>query len=319
MKKNILVTGGAGAIGSNLVNRLSQEPDNHVTVLDNLSSGRIENIAQRPNVHFIQGGVESDESLDGVFDKKYELVFHLAANFANQNSVEFPQKDLLVNGMGTLKLLLRCAHTQVRRVIYSSSSCVYGNRNEPLSEQCREFSLDTPYAITKLLGERYFRFFGDHHQIEAVVLRFFNVYGPNEYPGKYRNAIANFFYKAMRGEEITITGTGDETRDFNYCDDTVRAIILASQSTQAVGKILNIASGRETKINDVVRHVLEITGSKSKVKYQTRRSWDTVSRRVAAIDLAKEILNYEPQIKIDEGLRRYYQWLQEQNLNKCEW
>jgi nucleoside-diphosphate-sugar epimerase len=319
MGKKILVTGGAGAIGSYLVNQLSKDAGDHITVLDNLSSGRIENIEMRPNIKFIQGGVESDESLDLVFREKFDLIFHFAANFANQNSVEFPQKDLLVNGMGTLKLLHRAVQSKVKRVVYSSSSCVYGNRNEPLSEQCREFSLDTPYAITKLLGEQYVNFFAEHHKIEAVILRFFNVYGPNEYPGKYRNAIANFFYKAMRNEDIVITGTGDETRDFNFCDDTVRAVILASRSSKAVGKVLNIASGRETKIKDITRKILKMTGSKSKLVYQPRRNWDSVLRRVASIGLAKEILDYEPRISIDEGLSRYYAWLKVQSLNKCEW
>ncbi len=319
MKKTILVTGGAGAIGSTLVNQLADNANNSVIVLDNLSSGHLENIQQRANVHFIQGTVTSEEDLNQAFSYPIEVVFHLAANFANQNSVDFPQRDLQVNGMGTLKLLKLASEFNVKRFVYSSSSCVYGNRNEALSEQNREYSLDTPYAITNLLGERYINFFHMHHKLQAVILRYFNVYGPNEYPGRYRNAMANFFYKASRNEDITITGTGKETRDFNFVEDTVRGTILASQVDAAIGKTINIASGKETDINTIVKHILDITGSKSKVIYQERRDWDTVVRRVAAVKEAKEILGYEPKISVEEGIQKYYEWLKKQNFSKCEW
>lgn len=319
MKKIILVTGGAGAIGSNMVNRLSENPDNRITVLDNLSSGHVENLIMRSNVRFIQGSVESAEDLRQAFSDTPEVVFHLAANFANQNSVDFPQRDLQVNGMGTLKILLRSVESNVKKFIYTSSSCVYGDRNEPLDEKCQEFSLDTPYAITKLLGERYVRFFHHHHGLNAVTLRYFNVFGPNEYPGKYRNVIANFLVKAMRGEDIVITGTGEETRDFNFVKDSVRATILASENDRAIGKVINIASGHETKINDLVQLILTVTQSKSKVIHRERRSWDSVTRRVASVALAKDLLGYQPEVDLGSGLREYYNWLQKQNLNKCEW
>lgn len=319
MTQRILVTGGAGAIGSNLVNQLAQEPGTDIVVLDNLSSGRIENIRNRANVHFIKGGVESDEDLALVFQRPLDVIFHLAANFANQNSVDFPQRDLVVNGLGTLKLLLRAAEHGIKRIVYSSSSCVYGNRDEPLDEKCREFSLDTPYAVTKLLGEDYLRFFYHHHQLPMVILRYFNVYGPNEYPGKYRNVIANFMVKAMRNEDLVITGTGEESRDFNFVDDSVRGTILAARTDAAVGRVINIASGREASINDLVRMIVEITGSKSKVVRTPRRSWDTVVRRVAAVNVAREVLGYEATTPLREGLQRYYDWLRVQDMNKCEW
>lgn len=319
MNKNILVTGGAGAIGSNLVNQLSEIPSRRVTVLDNLSSGHVENIIMRKNVRFIQGSVESDEDLRQAISESTDVVFHLAANFANQNSVDFPQRDLQVNGMGTLKILLHSVENKVKKFVYTSSSCVYGDRNEPLDEKCQEYSLDTPYAITKLLGERYVRFFTQHHGLNAVTLRYFNVYGPNEYPGKYRNVIANFFVKAMRNEEIVITGTGEETRDFNYVKDSVRATILASENDGAVGKVINVASGRETTINDLVKLILRIADSKSNVVYRERRNWDSVTRRVASVELAKEVLGYQPEVALESGLRQYYEWLKKQNLNKCEW
>ncbi len=319
MNKHILVTGGAGAIGSNLVNQLSEIPSRRITVLDNLSSGHVDNIIMRKNVRFIQGSVESDEDLRQAISESTDVVFHLAANFANQNSVDFPQRDLQVNGMGTLKILLHSVENKVKKFIYTSSSCVYGDRNEPLDEKCQEYSLDTPYAITKLLGERYVRFFTQHHGLNAVTLRYFNVYGPNEYPGKYRNVIANFFVKAINNEEIVITGTGEETRDFNFVRDSVRATILASENDGAIGKVINVASGRETTINDLVKLILRISNSKSNVVYRERRNWDSVTRRVASVEVAKEVLGYQPEVALEAGLRQYYEWLKKQNLNKCEW
>lgn len=319
MSKVILITGGAGAIGSNLSNLLAQDTRNQIIILDNLSSGYVENIQTRSNVKFVQGSVESDEDLDQVFSEPIDTVFHLAANFANQNSVDFPQRDLQVNGMGTLKMLLHSVQNRVKRFIYTSSSCVYGNRNEPLDEKCREFSLDTPYAVTKLLGEQYVRFFSQHHGLNTVILRYFNVYGPNEYPGKYRNVIANFFYQAMHHHAIVITGTGEETRDFNFVEDSIHATILASQADAAIGNIINIASGKETSIKELVQLILRITGSRSKVIYKERRAWDSVTRRVASVQAAKELLGYEPVISLEEGLKRYLEWLNRQDLHKCEW
>ncbi len=318
-KKTILVTGGAGAIGSNLVNRLAETAHHKIVVLDNLSSGHVENIRPAGNVEFIQGSVESDEDLHRAFEHKPEVIFHLAANFANQNSVDFPQRDLQVNGMGTLKLLLRATEHKIKRFVYSSSSCVYGNRGEPLSEKCREFSLDTPYGITKLLGEQYVTFFHVHHGLPAVILRYFNVYGPHEYPGRYRNVFANFLFRAMHNEEIPITGTGEETRDFNFVHDTVRGTMLAAETEAAIGKTINIASGRESSIRQAVDIILKITGSKSKVVYKERRNWDTVTRRVAAVEEARQILGYQPEISLEDGLKQYHTWLKQQDLSKCKW
>jgi len=319
MRKQILVTGGAGTIGSHLVNRLAENKHVEVTALDNLSSGHVENIHMKENIRFIQGRVESDEDLRRIFDRSYNIVFHLAANFANQNSVDFPERDLEVNGMGTLKLLLYATNHKTGRFIYTSSSCVYGDRNEPLTEKCREFSLDTPYGVTKLLGERYVNFFAQHHGLKTVILRYFNVFGPHEYPGRYRNVIGNFICKAMSNEEITITGTGEETRDFNYVRDTVRATILASEKDAAIGQVINIASGRETKIKDIVGMILKMTGSRSKVVHKKRRNWDSVTRRVAAVNYARDTLGYEPEVPLQQGLEEYYSWLKGQDLNKCEW
>lgn len=308
--KKILVTGGAGAIGSRLVSKLCSE--NEVFVLDDLSSGFLENLRDLP-VKFWRGSVVDDEILKEVFNEKPDVIFHLAANFANQNSVDYPQKDLLVNGLGTLKVLQYAHEIGVERFVYSSSSCVYGNIEEPIQEDSHRYSLDTPYAVTKLLGEQYVNFFHEHHDMQTVVLRFFNSYGPGEYPGKYRNVIPNFMYKALHGIPLTIFGDGNETRDFTYIDDTVQAILIASKHPLAVGRTYNVASGTEVRISDLTKAIIKICNSNSPIEYQKRRDWDTVSRRCADIS-ALRALGYTPTVKLESGLAHTFAWFMDRKI-----
>jgi UDP-glucose 4-epimerase len=304
----ILVTGGAGAIGSRLVRRLC--PDHSILILDDLSSGWIENIQSLP-VRFWRGSVIDDEILKEVFAARPTIIFHLAANFANQNSIDYPQKDLLVNGLGTLKMLNYAVDAGVQRFIYTSSSCVYGNIMSPIPEEKKEYSLDTPYAVTKLLGEQYVNFFYLHHDLPIVILRLFNAYGPGEYPGKYRNVIPNFIYCAMQGQPLIITGGGDETRDFTFNEDTVDALLLAMTKTEAVGKTFNVGTGRENSIRFLAESIKEICGSQVPIEYRKRRGWDSVSRRCADISFIRQTLGYSPKVTLQEGLQRTYQWFLE--------
>jgi len=307
--KRILITGGAGAAGTNLVHRLKDE--NGLWVLDDLSSGRRENIQFNDNIIFIEGSVNDDGVLKRIFSEKIEIVFHLAANFANQNSVEHPQRDLEVNGMGTLKLLEHARDYEIERFIYTSSSCVYGDKEGALSEDCKEFNVDTPYAITKLLGERYTTFFHEYYGLPTVILRYFNCYGPWEFPGKYRNVIPNFFQWAREGRALPITGSGNETRDFNFIEDTLEGTILAAHYDSAIGGIYNIGSGMETKIKDVARVINKICDNKAGIKLIERRTWDRIPRRLADITKAQEELAYQPRTKLEEGLQKTYEWFLE--------
>ena len=311
--ETILVTGGAGAIGSRLVRELCQE--HQVLVLDDLSSGFVDNLQDLP-VRFWRGSVVDEEILREVFAEKPTVVFHLAANFANQNSVDYPQKDLLVNGMGTLKVLQHATDVGVKRFVYSSSSCIYGNASgvAALSESIREYSLDTPYAVTKLLGEQYVRFFHEHHRLPAVILRFFNSYGPGEYPGKYRNVIPNFMYRAMTGQPLVITGDGEETRDFTFIGDTVNAVKLAMSKAEAVGGTFNVGSGRETTVRELAETILDVSGSTIPIEYRPRRNWDSVSRRCADISRARAVLSYVPSTTLREGIERTHRWFMEKDV-----
>jgi UDP-glucose 4-epimerase len=313
--KTVLVTGGAGAIGGHLVRALS---DNYrVLVLDDLSSGFIENLHSVP-IKFWRGSIVDDEILKEVFLERPSIVFHLAANFANQNSVDYPQKDLSVNGMGTLKILQYAKETGVERFIYTSSSCVYGNIKEPISERTQNYSLDTPYAVTKLLGEQYVNFFHMHYALPTVILRLFNSHGPGEYPGKYRNVIPNFIYRALKGKPIVITGTGEETRDFTYVSDTVQALVLALNESDAVGETFNVGTGIETSIRELIESILRICGTHPSIEYQPRRDWDTVSRRRADISHIQRKLNYTPKVGLQRGLTLTHQWFVENNIQNFE-
>ncbi len=313
MKETILVTGGAGAIGSRLVKDLVQA--HRVLVVDDLSSGWFDNLRGLP-VEFWRGSVTDEELLNEVFAENPTVVFHLAANFANQNSVDYPQKDLLVNGLGTLKVLEFARKAKVKRFVYTSSSCVYGNFNEPIREDMVGEALDTPYAISKLNGEHYVRFFHEYHRMPTAVLRLFNSYGPGEYPGKYRNVIPNFIYMAMNGQKLTITGTGEETRDYTYVDDTIQALKLCMIRDEAVGQIFNTGTGIETSMNrflDCLRSVLQ---SEIAVEYQPRRDWDSITRRCSDIGKISRVLGYKTTVDLETGLRRTVDWFHQNDIRR---
>jgi len=311
--RTILITGGAGAIGSNLTRALSEAGARMVIILDNLSSSYKWNVPSLANVMFVEGDITNDIDLKRVFNEGPEIVYHLAAFFANQNSIDYPEKDLHVNGFGTLKVLEYSKLCKVERFIYASSGCsIYGSAAPlPLKEEFMSMDLSSPYQITKMLGELYCNFFYHHYDLPVVKTRFFNSYGPGEVPGQYRNVIPNFIYWAMKGKTLPITGTGEETRDFTYVGDLVDGLLRAGYYERAVGQEFNLASGRETKIIDLANMINEITGNKAGIKFVSRRKWDTKSRLLASVDKAKELVGYEPKTPFEDGLKETIKWFRE--------
>ncbi len=307
--KTILVTGGAGAIGSNLCRRLA-ELGAQVIILDDLSSGVRWNIPSLPGVLFVEGDILDEVKLKRVFFERPQIVFHLAAFFANQNSVDHPERDLMVNGLGTLRMLEYSVFTGVERFIYASSGCsIYGSESPlPLREEFMSMHLSTPYQITKMLGELYCNFFYNHYGLKVVKPRFFNSYGPGEVPGQYRNVIPNFIYWAMKGLPLPITGTGEETRDFTYVGDIVDGLLRCGVMESAIGQEFNLASGRETRIIDLAHMINEATGNTAGIRFARRRKWDTKSRLLASIDKARELIGYEPHTPFEEGLQHTIEW-----------
>lgn len=306
----VVVTGGAGCIGASLVRALAAHGAAQIVVLDDLSSASRWNVPDDPAVRFQQGSVLDDEALHTAFAQKPDYVFHLAALFANQNSIDHPEQDLMVNGLGTLKVLQFARLAAVRRFVYASSGCsVYGSAAPlPLREDFVSIDLDTPYQITKLLGELYCNFFFHYYKVPVVRARFFNVYGPGEIPGRYRNVIPNFIYWALRKEPLPIMGTGEETRDFTYVGDIVEGLLAAGVANEAVGEAMNLASGKETTVAYLAGLINEMTGNPAGVRYVPRRPWDNIVRRCAAVEKAGRLLGYRPSTDFDTGARRTFEW-----------
>ena len=317
--KNVLITGGAGCIGSSLTKALIKLEAAKIMVLDDLSSSEKWNVPLAPNVVFIEGTILNEEVLKRVFSEKPDFVFHLAAHFANQNSVDNPETDLMVNGLGTLKILQYAYLTRVEKFIFASSGCsVYGSQAPlPLKEDFLSIHLDSPYQITKLLGELYCNYFHDFYNLSVVICRFFNVYGPGEIPGRYRNVIPNFIWWALHNRRLPIMGTGKETRDFTFVEDIVEGTLRAGVSPKAVGDAINLASETETRVIDIANTVNKLTGNNSGVEFVKRRDWDKITRRRASIEKARKIIGYNPKTEMKTGIKKTFHWIVE-NREKIE-
>lgn len=311
--QNVLITGGAGCIGGNLAKALIKAEAAKVIILDDLSATFEWNIPREDRVSFVKGSILDEEMLKRVFKEQPTYVFHLAAHFANQNSVDNPETDLLVNGTGILKVLQYAQIARVRRFVYSSSGCgVYGlDSKMPFEEHDISISLHTPYQVTKLLGELYTNYFHNLYGLPIVNARFFNVFGPGEVPGKYRNVIPNFMYWAMSGKALPITGDGTETRDWTYVDDIVAGLLAMGIKEEAVGQAFNLGSGIEHRVIDMAKIVNELTGNKKGIIYTERRDWDVKTRLRASITKANRVLGYKPQTKFENGIREVHKWFVE--------
>ena len=317
--KRILITGGCGCIGSNLVRTLLKAEPERIVVIDDLSASYEWNLPKDEKVAFIKGSILDEEAMTKAFSVKPNYVFHLAAHFANQNSVDHPESDLLVNGLGTLKVLEHANLVDIERFVFASSGCsVYGSQAPlPLKEDFVSLHLDTPYQLNKLVGELYCNFFSDYYKLPVAIARYFNVYGPGEVPGRYRNVIPNFIYWAMDNKPLPITGTGEETRDFTFVEDIVDGTLRLGVLKEAVGEAFNLASETETRVIDLANWINELTGNKAGLVFKVRRDWDKVVKRRASIEKARRILGYRPKAEIKTGLQKTYDWIFE-NRAKIE-
>lgn len=311
--KRILITGGAGCIGSNLVRTLLKANPEKIVVLDDLSAAFEWNLPKDATLLFLRGSILNEAKMKQAFSLKPNYVFHLAAHFANQNSVDHPEADLSVNGVGTLRVLEYSRLVDVERFVFASSGCsVYGSQAPlPLKEEYVSLHLDTPYQINKLVGELYCNYFYDYHRLPLAIARYFNVYGPGEVPGRYRNVIPNFIWLALHKQPLPITGTGEETRDFTFVEDIVGGTLQMGVSKEAVGEAINLASSTETRVIDLASWINELNGNESKIIFRPRRDWDQVVKRRASIEKARKILGYEPRTNIKAGLKATYQWVVE--------
>jgi nucleoside-diphosphate-sugar epimerase len=304
---DVVVTGGAGAIGSRLVHRVLDAGAGRVVVVDDLTSGYEWLLPNDPRVELKNGDVTKIDTLG--IDVENPHVFHLAAFFANQNSVDHPKDDLHTNGLGTLATLMWAKEVRAKRVVYASAGCSIAGHgiDAPIAEDMPvSLHLDTPYQITKALGEFYCNYFQTF--VSTVRCRFFNSYGPGEVPGRYRNVIPNFIWLAMHDEPLVITGTGEETRDFIYVDDLVQGLFLSATVPGASGEAFNLGTGIQTRVIDLAQAIIKACNSKSKIEYAPRRSWDHSVRRQANIDKATGTLDFHPNMQLADGIERTVEW-----------
>lgn len=306
-QQRVLITGGFGAIGVNLVATLRADPGLEVCVVDDFSSGVVNYI---PQVQFTHLDIANAERVAGFFrDYKPNQIYHLAAHFANQNSVDHPVSDTMTNVVGTINILeAQRTNTYLKKFVFASSSCVYGNNTE-MSEAVAITPYETPYAINKYVGELYCRYYAEVHAVPTVCARIFNTYGPGELPGKYRNVVPNFIARALRDEEIVITGTGDETRDFTFVSDTVDLLRHLAGSSFQAGEVFNGGTGRKTRIGELAELIIAATGSRSGVRHASRRSWDHVADRCADTRISRDVLGYTPKVNLREGIAHTIEWL----------
>ncbi len=299
-----LITGGAGFIGSNLAENLVGT-GHKVTVLDNLLSGFRDNLNGLDSLDFIEGDVRDPKSVE-LATRGAEVVFHLAASVGNKRSIDNPLEDARVNVIGTLQVLEAARAAKVRKIVVSSSAGIFGElKMLPISED-HPIEPDSPYGCSKLCEEKeslvYSKLFG----LEAVCLRYFNVYGPNQRYDAYGNVIPIFAFQMLRGETLTIFGDGEQTRDFINVHDVVQANIKAAQA-RGVSGAFNLGSGTRITISHLVDLMQEAAGIKAKVVHGPPRPGD-VRHSLADISAARTAFGFEPAVPLAEGLREYMDW-----------
>jgi UDP-glucose 4-epimerase len=296
---NYLITGAAGFLGSALANQLARE-GHQVRGLDDLSTGDPATLS--PDVHFTRGDVNDRPKLWTLL-QDVDCVYHLAARVSVPESVLYPREYNAVNVGGTVSLMEAMRDVGVRRVVLISSGAVYGDQLEQPLRETAEPNPRSPYAVSKLAAEYYLRTIGDLWGIETVSLRVFNAYGPGQrLPASHPPVIPYFLRQAVRNGTLVIHGQGMQTRDYVYVDDVVRAMIAASTAANINHLTINVGSGRETSVRELVRHVMELTKSDAEIIYNPRTD-SGVSRMCADISLARQKLNYQPRVSLVEGLR----------------
>jgi UDP-glucose 4-epimerase len=300
----VLVTGGAGFIGSNLA-AAARMANHEVVVLDNLSSGYRANLARASGGRFIEGDVRDQAAVEEAV-AGCEVVFHLAASVGNKRSIDHPITDSEINVIGTLRVLEAARKAGVRKIVASSSAGIFGElKHLPIRED-HPAEPDTPYGVSKLCEEKHCLAYAKLYEIEAVCLRYFNVYGPNQRFDAYGNVIPIFAFKMLAGEPITVFGDGEQTRDFVNVHDVVQANLKAAGAVGVSGAF-NIGSGTRITINELVGLLGSAIGRPAAVHLAPPRPGD-VRDSLADIGAARRAFGYEPAVDMPSGLKEYIKW-----------
>lgn len=301
----VLVTGGAGFVGSGLTKRLLSMGA-VVTVLDDLFTGRRENLPDS-GFTFVQGSV-CDPPLVEHCVAGAEVVFHCAARNI-VISTRNPREDYETNIGGTLNVLLAARATGPKRVVYTSSTSVYGNpRYLPINED-DHLSLLTPYSVSKLAGENYCMAFYESYGLPTTAVRYSNIFGPGQDPANpYCGVVAKFVESLFAGKPPVIHGDGNQTRDFTFIDDAIEATVLAATSDRATGEVFNVGTGVETRVNELAAVLIKLIGVPVEPTHSNRRDVDNIRRRVVNIEKTRRALRWVPEVTLEEGLKRTVAW-----------
>jgi UDP-glucose 4-epimerase len=329
--RSILVTGGAGFVGSNLIRALLEENAGQVLVVDNLLSAERDSVAIDDRVAFVEGSITEDAVLAALPDH-LEVIFHLATFHGNQSSIADPVADHENNTLTTLKLLDRAKDLpSLARVVYASAGCTVAEKTyDPTGATSEDAPIglwhDSPYQISKLVGEFYANYYQLRHGVPTVKARFQNVYGPGEILGAgrwrgtphtvWRNVTPTFIYKALKGEALPVENGGMASRDFIYVDDIVVGLIACGRCGES-GGVYNLASGVETTIRELAELVNELAGNPTPIALTPARDWDRSGRRHGDPTKAREQLGFEARVPLREGLERTINWTRE-NLTSIE-
>src|SRR4051794_37015764 len=301
----VLVTGGGGFIGSHLAQRLLERGD-EVRILDSFATGRRANLTHLPDVEVVEGDVQSFERAHHAV-RGCDAVLHQAALPSVPRSIQDPLTTNAVNVTGTLNVLLAARDAGVRRVVYASSSSVYGSNEHLPKREDQQVAPISPYAVSKLAGEGFCRSFTTIYGLECVSLRYFNVFGPRQDPlSQYAAVIPKFIAAALEGGRPVVFGDGEQSRDFTFIDNVVDANLLAVDSEAGAGEVFNAAYGERISLNQVLRTLSDIVGVELEADYQEQRPGE-VRHSQAAVERARQAFGYTASIGFADGLRRTFE------------
>jgi nucleoside-diphosphate-sugar epimerase len=311
-----LVTGGAGFIGSNTVDELVTR-GHSVVVLDDLSSGKEDNLAEiRNKITIIKASITDIEAVRKAMHEA-EYVLHLAARTSVPRSVKDPLDTNRVNVEGTLNVLVAAKEMKVKRVVFAASSSAYGETPTLSKVETMQPQPISPYGVTKYVGELYAQAFLRCYGLETVSLRYFNIFGPRQDPSSpYSGVLAKFCTAVLEDTQPVVFGDGEQTRDFTFVDNAVMANLLACEAPNVAGKVFNIGCGKRVSLNEVLRALRKITGKALEAKYDPPRDGD-IRDSQADVSQARESLGYNPQVGFEEGLALTLEWYRHSQLKSA--
>lgn len=330
--KTVLVVGGAGFVGSNLVNQILEQGVGEIIIVDNLLSSDVANIPADERVKFVFGSINDEQILKDL-PENLDFAFHLVCYHGNQSSIADPMADHENNTLTSLRLFERLKEIKsLKKVVYAAAACAvaektYDAPTATTEEQPVTLYHDSPYSISKIIGELYGNYYFQQHRLPFVKARFSNVYGPREILGAgqwrgtvhtvWRNVTPTFIWRSLNGEALPLDNGGNASRDFIFVEDMARGL-MACALNGAPGEVYNLATGRETTILELAELINEFTGNKTPLDLRPARDWDRSGKRFASTEKAERDLGFTAQVNVREGIQRTVEWTRKnRELIRC--